>query len=120
MSADSDRPVRGQTLGAEGATALFLVVRVVRPVPMPTLDHEPLVPRRPPWCGEPAAATGTACVAGAWYLDAPTGLLLRCTRAGSGVLRVGDRPLARTRGPRVRARAVLRTSQSAASAPPAS
>lgn len=104
MNGDRDRPVRGQTLGALGSTALFLVTRVERSAPMPTLDSEPLIPRRPAWCGDPVRITGKSLAAGAWYFDAPTGLLLRCTRSGDGVLEVDDRPMTLSRGPLVQPR----------------
>jgi hypothetical protein len=108
MDGEPYRPIRGQTLGGDDSTALFLVVRVDRPVSMPTLDGAPLAVRQPPWCGDLASPRGSSVVAGAWYGDAVTGLLLRCTRGGNGILRVEDRVMTQTRGPRLRPRPVLR------------
>jgi hypothetical protein len=38
-----------------------------------------------------------AMVAGALYIDEPSGLTVRCTRAGAGTLRLAGRPLSQAR-----------------------
>lgn len=104
MDAESHRTARGQTLGAGTTTALFLVVRADRPTTLPTLDGEPMTVCPPPWCGEAVRAPGTSFVPGSWFQDLPSGLLLRCTRGGDGVLRVENRRMTPARGPRFQPR----------------
>jgi hypothetical protein len=64
----------------------------------PTLTcHSTLVPSRPVRCWQvPAQQAGALMVAGALYVDEATGLTVRCTRAGAGLVRCGGREVRHT------------------------
>ncbi len=84
----------GVTLRSRSDRSLaFLVITAGAATHPPTHDGVPLCPGPPPPCSEAATGGGRSLRAGVLYADHPSGLILRCTSAGDGVLAYDGREL---------------------------
>jgi hypothetical protein len=84
----------GVHLGTQVSTATFVVLHAGSGSPQARLDDAPLVPTPPVACSLSAAhSAGDSLRGGSHFIDRATGLILRCTRGGSGRLTVDGRAM---------------------------
>jgi hypothetical protein len=71
-----------------------VIVELGRGVKVTMTCHAIMEPAKPMRCWRIySQPPGAAMVAGALYIDEPSGFAVRCTRPGSGTLRLAGRPL---------------------------
>ena len=84
----------GLHLGTQVSTATFVVLHAGSGSPHAMLDDAPLEPTPPVACSLSAARSPDDSVrGGSHFIDRATGLVLRCTRGGSGRLTVDGRAM---------------------------
>jgi hypothetical protein len=87
----------GDTLSAVHGCGRFLVLNTGTARDLPNLNGQPLIAAVPLPCSAPRTQGSSPAdlEPGARYMDAETGLELRCIEGATGVLRYADRPMAR-------------------------
>jgi hypothetical protein len=97
MLAPSTRLRAGDTLGCAACTTSVVLMDVPVGAPRPTCCGRDMVTSRPVPCSTPRlfiVGDGAGASAGAWYADAESGLVVRCTRSGRGYPVCSGRPMA--------------------------
>lgn len=92
---DDSMSLAGQRLASRVCATNIIVLQAGRARAVPECGGVPMVSGLPIPCGEPEPGVRDAAetVAGTVYADPATGLLVRCTRSGSGRLTLEGRPL---------------------------
>lgn len=86
----------GVTLRSRSDRSLaLLVIAAGAATHPPSHDGAPMFPGQPPPCSEATTGGERSLHAGGLYADHPSGLILRCTSAGDGVLAYNGRELSR-------------------------
>lgn len=84
----------GMTLrSAVDDSLALLVLAVGSATRLPTHDGVPMTPGRPPSCAEAVDFPRTSVRAGEIYVDSQSGLTVRCTGSGHGIVAYAGAPL---------------------------
>jgi hypothetical protein len=82
------------TLACVLCDVAILVLEVQAAAVRPTCCGRTMRTARPAPCSAPAPrGAGAATSAGCYYVDEPRGLVVRCTRSGSGVISCAGKPM---------------------------